>query len=400
MQSENGNKEQGYNKVVFYAYRILSRAYFHLPILFIYFHRSIQDVLTLEIALSVYAFTIAAFSNFSNFLFRIFGRLRYVVAAGEILKGIGLFLLLFSNHFTCIIIGQFIGGLGFAICIGADSSLLRSQYGEQELSAYQKVESYSVSMVFPSLFLAGVIGSILYGMRPATPFFISIAMTILAAIMIMKFKEKKPFIQKTTDKSKVRIFSASLFLWVLYYVVTRASIVALFIGLLPLYLEKSVKLPASLFGVFLGVFSVMAFWGARYSAKWINEKSKLIISFLMTFILTIGIFTFVLFQNKFLAFLGIALLGASAGVVRPLVYTQLNKAPLTSFERTELLSKMETVYGYVNGFLLIVVGVIIKYSSLYYALISVGILPIFLILFVLFSFITKENNKYIAFIRD
>ena len=373
-----------FNKYIFIAYRALSRAYFHLPILLVFLLAKMPNLMWSELMLAIYAIAIAAFSTLNTFLMKKSIKLKYIIATGEICKGIGLFLIaFFSSKILYIAIGQFIGGLGFALCIGTDSSLLRSQHLNSGQAEYQKTESNSMSLVFVVIFIAGNIGSFLYKTYSALPFYISIVTTIAAAIIILFFYEvhETPFniSQNTSSTSnlqnKVANISSILIFWICYYVIVRATVLALFIGFFPLLLRDA-TVSVEYFGFFLGSFSLCAALSARYITKDFVDCHKFFASTFIAAVLSIGIAVFIFSNSKLAWLIGMGLLGTAAGVVRPLVLSEISQKISTILQTKIIMSRMETIYGITNGLLLLIGGWIVSFYNLKACLLFMSIIPI------------------------
>lgn len=381
---------------------MLSRAYFHLPILLIFLLTKLSSLICAEFMLAIYALSIAAFSTLNTFLIKKEIKLKYIIAGGEICKAIGLFLIVFFNSSELYIaLGQLIGGLGFALCIGTDSSLLRSQYLNNGQEVYQKIESSSMSLVFLVIFLAGNIGSFLYSIHSTLPFYISIFTTLVSSLIILSFHEpqkKSDDILKNASytvglQNKIFNIDSMIIYWMCYYVIVRATVLALFVGFLPLLLESK-AISIEYFGFFLGFFSICAAVSARYITKSFLDCHKLFSSMLTAILLCMSVSLFTFFSSNMGWLIGMALLGAAAGAVRPLALSQISQKISSIIETKIILSKMEAMYGIANGFLLFIGGILAILYGLRSCFLLISLLPIlFTISAPLVTFLRARKNK-------
>src|SRR5690606_25864776 len=117
------------NLRLFLAYRIFSRMYFHLPILFLLFWSLQITYAMATVLLAAYSAASTVSSDLAPRLSRMM-TLGSVVVLGESLKVIGLMLLILGtmpgdSSLPLLLAGQLIGGAGFSIALSADGSLLR-----------------------------------------------------------------------------------------------------------------------------------------------------------------------------------------------------------------------------------------------------------------------------------
>mgnify|MGYP006198143259 CR=1 FL=1 len=169
----------------FTTYRVLSRSYFHLPVLWVWLavEQSIS-VWGVAVLLALYSGTLTFGAPFAQRLQRRLPPGRSIVL-GELTKALGLAVVLLAGDVVAVVaLGQVIGGLGYSLGQGPDSVLLRTFYGDSddEAAAYGTQESRSMSWVFAAVLVAGVAGGFLYDAAPASPFVASVAVTLLAAV--------------------------------------------------------------------------------------------------------------------------------------------------------------------------------------------------------------------------
>ncbi|MBO0819466.1 MAG: hypothetical protein J2P26_01295, partial [Nocardiopsaceae bacterium] len=165
----------------FYCYRVLSRSYFHLPILWVWFVEGHGErVWATAILLAVYSATLTFGAPLATRLRRFLPGTRSMLT-GEVVKIAGLLGLVFAGgDIAGIVAAQLVGGIGYSLAQGPDSVLLRSLFTDDEASEYSRHESRSMSLVFVAVLLAGVAGGYLYSWRPAAPFIASVGTCALA----------------------------------------------------------------------------------------------------------------------------------------------------------------------------------------------------------------------------
>ncbi|KPC97210.1 hypothetical protein LR69_04577 [Geobacillus sp. BCO2] len=132
------------NLLFFYMYRIFSRLYFHLAVLFLYFYLNNIDILHIELLLAIYGITLMVSSQWSSKLTKYISE-KYIIAIGELVKATGLLFFTFELHFYTLVIAQILSGIGYSLTAGTDSSLLRHILLNEDSSKYKKVESSSNS---------------------------------------------------------------------------------------------------------------------------------------------------------------------------------------------------------------------------------------------------------------
>ena len=179
------------NILLFYTYRIFSRLYFHLAVLFVYFYINDIDFFYIELLLAIYGITLMISSQWKSKLFSHLSE-RTIISLGEIIKAVGLLCFTFEPHMAVLVIAQILSGVGYSLTAGTDSSLLKKMLPEEEKNSYKLIESSSNSYMFLSLLLAGIIGSILFKLNPHYVFYSSIGSNIICLISIwgLRLREK------------------------------------------------------------------------------------------------------------------------------------------------------------------------------------------------------------------
>src|SRR5688572_2330585 len=130
---------------LFLAYRIFSRMYFHLPILFLLFWSLHITYLMATILLATYSAASTVASDIAPTLSKRMS-IGYVVLLGECLKVVGLALIVYGtfpgeSSILPILLGQLIGGAGFSIALSADGGLLRQVASDMDQKALGAIQA-------------------------------------------------------------------------------------------------------------------------------------------------------------------------------------------------------------------------------------------------------------------
>lgn len=368
----------------FSTYRVLSRSYFHLPVLWVW--------LAVEQGISVWgvAVLLALYSGTLTFGAPLAQRLQRrlppgrSIVLGELTKALGLAVVLLAGDVVAAVaLGQVIGGLGYSLGQGPDSVLLRTFYGDSddEAAAYGTQESRSMSWVFAAVLVAGVAGGFLYDAAPASPFVASVAVTLLAAVAAGRLaglaartgalaataapvavapadgapaQAPAPPVRLTADERR----------WALYYASVRGLAVAAFVALLPMVFFLELEVDVALFGLVLGSFSVMAWLSGRYGTRLLASVTPGLIPAASVAALGGAFALFALTDALPLALVAMAVLGTVNGVVRPLAMSRINAVGGRSrAERGRVIGAMERLYGAINATAVVLAGAVADAAS-------------------------------------
>lgn len=370
---------------LFLAYRIFSRMYFHLPILFLLFWSLHITYLMTTILLATYSAASTVASDIAPTLSKKMS-IGYVVLLGECLKVVGLALIVYGtipgeSSILPILLGQLIGGAGFSIALSADGGLLRQVACDMDQKALGAIQAKAQSWMFIATLLAGFCGGILFDHQPHWALFAGILAsifaiaTIVATIGSLQRDSSNTPPQSTEVKpeqanNNLLALDENQTIWIGFYSITRAFALAPFIGLLPLHFSLQ-QVDPYLFGVVLGIFTLggflVALYGAPVLAKW-GLKGTLVS--LLGIILSLGIFALSdLLESVGISFfssslVGISLLGIAAGAIRPSVMSCLDVSKLSPFQRISVFSMMERNFGYLCASLLVVFGFLVENYSI------------------------------------
>ena len=169
---------------LFIAYRVISRLYFHLPVLFLLFWSLRITYFTATFLLAVYglASTIAA-----DLAPKIAERLTssQLIYLGEGMKSLGLALILVGSmpgnvSLSALFITQLTGGIGFALALCADGALLRLVAVDVDPQEMGLIQALAQSLMFLSTLVGGFAGGILFDYEAHWPFYCGIFASLLS----------------------------------------------------------------------------------------------------------------------------------------------------------------------------------------------------------------------------
>lgn len=361
---------------LFIAYRVISRLYFHLPVLFLLFW-------SVQITYGTATLLLATYSAASTLAADIMPRLASWLSAsrlvqlGEGMKACGLTLLVLATFpgnvcLSLLILGQCIGGIGFAMALAADGGMLRSVAVNVAPKALGAIQAKTQSLMFMATLVAGFIGGVLFDHEAHWPFYAGIAASLASIFAVMMISEPSAPPAPSSAPTAVKLeLNREQTTWVGFYALTRAFALTPFIGLLPLHFALQ-QVDPYLFGLVLGLFTLSGFavalWGAPLLEKlgpeggvWLTcggLAGSLGLFAASDWLEHCGISYFAS------ALLGIALLGFAAGVIRPVVMTRLDLSNLNPAQRMAVFASMERACGYLSACLLLLFGVFVENASL------------------------------------
>lgn len=364
------------NIFLFYTYRIFSRLYFHVAVLFIYFYTNKLSIMNIEILLAIYGITLMLGSHWKNKIFLNVSE-KYIISIGELIKAIGLFLFTIQSHIVVFIIAQVLSGIGYSLTAGTDSRLLKKILPNNDSDTYKSIESSSNSYMFLSFLIAGITGSILFELNPHLVFYGSICSNIICLITIWNLKVNKQSSQDNKSNLQIdkQIINQFEKFWINYYAVSRAFPLAIFVGFLPYFLFVTVNINLYYFGIVLSLFTLSGSLSARFLVriyKKVGYKQVLLITVLLT------LFSMILLSivtDLLLSIVVVALLGFASGGVRPLTVSNLTTENSNKEKQSYLFASMEKLYGFWNATLLVIGGILFNYLGFN------GIMVLFTILY-------------------
>jgi predicted MFS family arabinose efflux permease len=363
---------------LFYAYRIVSRLYFHLPVLFLHLFIVEMGLARIIALLAVYGLTTTVTANLGGAL-QPHLRLKEMVALGELMKGAGLALVILGTSvggtdFWIVMAGQVVGGTGFSLAISSDGGLLRAVTAASGNDLFARTQSRSQSLMFAATLVAGCVGSILYAYEAHWPFYAALAATLAAGAAILFVREEKvrpapPAAAGAGGTDDLGLDAGQRF-WMNFYALSRAYTLGPFVGFLPFYFIE-LQVDEFLFGSVLGLFSMAAFVAAWYANAFLQRFG---LRALMAVTVCSMLGAMLLFAScDWLAVQGfdyfltglvaVTLLGVGSGGVRPATMGNIDLGRLRPAHRTVVLSRMERNFGIVNGAMLFAGGSLLARSG-------------------------------------
>jgi hypothetical protein len=351
-----------------YAYRIVSRLYFHLPVLFVLFFRRGATVWESELLLAVYGLSVALTATVAPAITRRLGAGRTVMT-GELCKAAGLVLLGAVPLVGVEAIGQVLGGIGFALATGPDSSLLVKL--QPDRAARAKFQATSQSWMFISVLVAGGVGAVMFTVRPYLVCYAAAAAAVIALLLMRAASrgvEAAPApaggapAAGAQPAKRPGLTSAQRW-WAVYYVAGRVATLAPFVGFLPYMLVVRLHVKLAFFGVVLGLFTLSAFVSARYLHGLLRRFSArgLTGAGILGTAAAIVLFSFA--QTSLPAVLvGITMLGLASGGVRPVALSGLDTAGLDPAGQGPLVGRLEQATGVGNAVIMAVGGAVLAAS--------------------------------------
>jgi len=355
------------NVYIFYIYRIFSRMYFHVIILFIFLYQVGFGLFYSSVLISIYGLVIS-FSAIASSALR--HRLSYKPALvfGEICKFTGVYLIILGTeqagvNFVTVALGQALGGLGFGFCISRDTEIMTGDKSVTESGRLAAILSNSQGLMFVSTFLSGFAGAVLYAHDEHLPFYASVFAGIATTLILLLFIDggrrgetaggrgsagETPAVSAAVNDRK------TLF-WTSYYAIVRSLSLAPFLCFLPFYFIQLMMDPY-LFGILLSLYSLCAFLSAlRYgrlvalfglSITYAIMTGAMILSFLLFWFTIVNpeYFTEILYP----LIVATALFGFGSGSVRPISLENLGLGAMDPADRVYVLSRMEILFGIIN----------------------------------------------------
>ncbi len=374
-----------------YAYRIVSRFYFHLPVLFVLFFRRGATVWESELLLAVYGLSVALTATVAPAVNRRLGAGRTVMT-GELCKAAGLVLLGAVPLVGMEAIGQVLGGIGFALATGPDSSLLVKL--QPDRAARARFQATSQSWMFISVLVAGGVGAVMFTVHP---YLVCYAAAAAAAVALLLMRAASRGVETApagaapagggapaggAQPAKRPGLTSAQRWWAVYYVAGRVATLAPFVGFLPYMLVVRLHVKLAFFGVVLGLFTLSAFVSARYMHGLLRRFPPRGLTGAGILGTTAAIVLFSFAQTSLPAVLiGITMLGLASGGVRPVALSGLDTAGLDPAAQGPLVGRLEQATGIGNAVIMAVGGAVLaaSFGSLMLAL-AVALLACGLIL--------------------
>jgi MFS family permease len=355
---------------LFYLYRVASRFYFHLPVLFVFLWLTGFSLLEIEGLLALYGITITITSGAGSLLGR---RLpvKSIIAAGELAKGGGLLLLVNADSLMFASAAQVVGGLGYSLAAGTDNRLFSRLVDDPDEQA--RIQSNTQSWMFIAVLVSGVVGAVMFAADRESVFYASAVAAGVACAAVAAIRtpagagaplasDAGPGARAKRSAARRPTATAEQRWWSHYYVTVRATTLAGFVGFLPYLFFEVLRVDLAYFGAVLSIFSLAAFVAARYALAFARRigLNRLTVA---TVVLSVAAFAlFGAVENLGVALLATALLGLSSGGVRPLAMRGLSR-DTSAEERARLVTGMERTYGLANATILVAGGLLLAQTD-------------------------------------
>ncbi|VWC73583.1 hypothetical protein BLA17378_03433 [Burkholderia aenigmatica] len=350
---------------LFVLYRVVSRLYFHLPVLFLHLYLVELGLYPVIALLAIYGLVTTVTSGLGGKLLGVMSE-KKVVAAGETMKACGIVLLLAGTRLAdvdmnLLVLAQIVGGTGFSVALSTDSSLLRTLAGAAgDATLFMRTQTRSQSQMFIATLVAGSTGSILFDYQPFWPFYASLAASIVSTLLVLMIHEPRAESRAATGASTdAPVLDPTQRFWMGFYSLSRAFTLAPFVGFLPFYFIM-VDVDPLLFGAVLGLFTLSAFatslavngFIARFGVKALMIAT---LACMFSSMLVLGCSDILAYHgiDYFVSgLIGISLLGLGSGGVRPATMANLDLSALDPLARVAMFARMERNFGVANGILL------------------------------------------------
>jgi len=362
---------------LFVCYRIASRLYFHLPVLFLYFFTLEFGVLPTVVLLAAYGGAITVCSEAGAWLSRRLSK-KYVVMVGETLKAANVVLILAGTQpghtsFWIPLLGQIVGGCGFAIAISTDSGLLRTITESGGNALFGKVQARSQTLMFVATLVSGISGALLYANSSDWVFLASLVANLFAILFMFLIQTDDaphpappPSPGGAAPPTKWRLDPVRR-AWVMFYALSRAFTLAPFVAFMP-YFFISIGTDQALFGVVLSLFTVFGILSAQNAGKFLQRYGVRALGLTTVGCMVGGMallgFSPVFAENGIDYFVvglaAMALFGLGSGGIRPVALQNLDLGGVPGPARPGVLSQMEREYGIWNMGLMLAGGYVMS----------------------------------------
>jgi len=340
------------------AYRVVSRAYFHLPIIVVFLATQGFRVVWIGLFLALYGLVV---SLGDRVVAPVRARLSLPgsLVVGEAVKCLGLVVLLAPLSTATIVVSQVLSGLGFSMTAGTDAALASTLRSGQE---YRTQESRTQMGMFVMSFAAGVTGAFVFTLWHRLPFALSALSCLAAAGIIVRQRvplrsaeDVSPLVP--TRGGDTEAVSSRARFWASYYSVNRAILLSTYTYLLPVLLFFKVHLRVEMFGAVLGLYTIFGLLAARLSLK-LTQRGESRYAFFATGAATVVGLALLIPGQGWLAGVSIALLGLAGGLVRPATMMFLGPAmgDITASGRQRVMRSLERTQGRIQAALLVLTG--------------------------------------------
>lgn len=337
------------------AYRIFSRMYFYLPIIFPFFYVSGHGVETIELLLALYGIAVTFFIGLSKKITSFIGH-KNALILGELFKITGLLLFILCAQKTSVLcLAQITMGIGYSLIVGNDTVILQQSFGENATAEYQIAQAKTNSYMFIALLLSGLVGAFLFAHSPILVMWLSIGAAILSVASILTMHYIKQDRVMPHSVISLPVMKEAL----RYYFIIRGLVLAVFVGVLPYFFFLLMHTTMVWFGVILSSFTLCGFLSSKYLTHRFKKISITTLSIGSIIVIAFA-FLCLLFGNMYIGAVTTILLGLLSGCVRPVTVANIDGK---RFNVEKTLNKAEFYYGIFNAFILVMAALFFKYST-------------------------------------
>ncbi|MGF7234783.1 MAG: hypothetical protein ACQSGP_07470, partial [Frankia sp.] len=166
---------------MFIAYRVVSRLYFHLSVLYVIFAVHGEGPTAIGAILAAYGVAIVIAGPVSAAVIARIGADRALIA-GEVIKAAGLVILaLDPGLLPLALAGQVVNGIGFGIGQAADPLVLTKMCAGDSVTI-GRIAASAQSKMFLATLVAGVSGALLFRIDSVVPLWAAAAASLAAAV--------------------------------------------------------------------------------------------------------------------------------------------------------------------------------------------------------------------------
>jgi MFS family permease len=311
---------------VFLTYRVISRLYFHLSILYVYFAVHRQGTTAIAAILSVYGLAILVAGPVST---RVIGRLggRRTLVVGELVKATGLFLLVAAPSVLAVdLAGQLVAGLGFGLTSAADP-LVAGEVCRGDSKEIGRLQASAQSKMFLATLVAGVAGALLFKVRSPLPLWSAASASLVSAGLAARLPKADMAVPSRSRPAgpTAAVPAPAQRAIVSYYVLARGFMLAAFVGLLPFLLFRIEKFDVVELAAALAGFSVLAFLTARFSQHLLSALGPRVVVVVSSGLLAVSFILSGLIQHPWASLASLAIMGAASGAVRPVTMRRISQ---------------------------------------------------------------------------
>lgn len=348
-----------------FSYRIVSRLYFHLSVLFVLFAVSGLGTLAIETVLAVYGLCIMLAGPISRRLLQQAGPITTLVV-GESMKALGLVLIAISPGTVALAFaGQALNGLGFGLTSTADPVVVNATF-EGRPEGIGRFQATAQSLMFLTVLVAGVVGAFMFEWRTRSPLWFAAGATLVAVLLASRLPRGHAPAKVSAPTTSPRALGSQQVRAAAYYVLTRGFMLAAFVGLLPFLLYERLALGVIPLSFALGAFSLAAFLTARYSQKLLALLGPTAIMVSSVLLLAAAFVVFAFTHDVAVAVVAMTITGAASGLVRPVTMRRLSQISKDHPELPglgQVAGLMERAFGVANAAVIVLGGILITSFS-------------------------------------